>query len=192
MSIMLSRLTALDCVFHAPSPRPHDDPLNRVTLPRSHPVSTDDTRGRRTSIAPFYGSAQTPRVEPLIGIALLASLVLIRRFAARRIAHGQGRFVWIYVAPMTLAMVFLVWIAVRMWTTQPLAGIGLALLIVPIVVLYLRAAKQSALVVGSRDVSGELSAPWFDYIVWTAVGAPLLLGVLLILLLIAGGLGTSR
>jgi hypothetical protein len=131
-------------------------------------------------------------VELLIGIALVVGLVLIRHFAARRIAAGHRRFVWIYVAPMALVMIYLVWIALRMWTTQPLAAIGLGLLVIPTLVLYLRGAKQSAVGVASRDVGGELSASWFDYIVWTAVGAPLVLGVLLLLLLLTGGLGTSR
>jgi hypothetical protein len=131
-------------------------------------------------------------MEPFIGFALIAGLVMIRHYAARQIARGQGRFVWIYIAPMTLAMIVVVWIAIRMWTTQPLAAIGLGLVSVLTLLLFLRSASQSALDVDAGVTTGELSASYFDYVVWVAVLAPVLLAVLLLLLLVTGGLSTSR
>ncbi len=130
-------------------------------------------------------------MELLVGFALVASLVAVRHFAARHIARGQGRFAWIYFAPTLLAMVCVIWIAVRMWAIQPLAAIALGLIGVPSLFLFVRVVRRMASDAGAPDMIGNLSPPLFDYIVWMAIGIPFVLVAGLLLLLVTGGLGNS-
>jgi hypothetical protein len=131
-------------------------------------------------------------VEPWIGFGVLAILAVIRHFAARRIGQGHSRSVWLFFGPTIFLLAYPVWIAVRMWTTQPLGAIGLGLFSVATLLLFIRMASQSAHNPGAYTTTGELSGPAFDYIIWMALGAPLVLVVVLLLLLVAGGLRTSQ
>ena len=135
---------------------------------------------------------QTTSVEPLIGLAVLVTWLGIKVFAARRVVRGHHRFAWVFFAPALFGMVFVVWLAIRSFAAQPLLAIILGLVGIPSLVLLLRTARQRASHVLPSDPTWELSSAHFDYIVWMAIGLPLVLVTGLLLLLIGGALGTSK
>jgi len=128
----------------------------------------------------------------LVGVALLGIWIGIRHYAVRRIAAGQGRFVWLAFAPTALLMIYVFWIAVGLWATHPLIAVGIGLLGVMSLVLFTRGMRRMAADAGNADVVGTLSSSFSDYFIWFGVGVPFLFAALLLVLLITGELGSSH
>ena len=128
----------------------------------------------------------------LVGVALLGIWIGIRHYAVRRIAAGQGRFVWLAFAPTALLMIYVFWIAVGLWATHPLIAVGIGLLGVMSLVLFTRGMRRMAADAGNADVVGNLSSSFSDYFIWFGVGVPFLFAALLLVLLITGELGSSH
>lgn len=82
-------------------------------------------------------------MELVVGLGVLASLVALRHFAARRFARGDRRWIWLYFAPTIPVPAYVVWAAIRLWPTSPVATIGLGLVGVVSLLLLLRAVKGS-------------------------------------------------
>jgi hypothetical protein len=131
-------------------------------------------------------------VEVLVGVALLGIWIGIRHYAARRIAAGQGRFVWLAFAPMALLMIYVLWIAVGLWATHPLIAVGIGLLGVPTLVLFTRGMRRIAADAGNADVVGNLSSSFSDYFIWFGIGVPFIFAAFLLVLLITGELESSH
>jgi hypothetical protein len=127
-----------------------------------------------------------------VGVALLGTWVGIRHYAARRIAAGQGQFVWLAFAPTTLLMISVLWIAVGLWATHPLMAVGIGLIGVPSLVLFTRGMRRMAADAGNADVAGNLSSSFSDYFIWFGVGVPFVFAALMLLLLVTGDLGNSH
>ena len=128
----------------------------------------------------------------LVGVALLGIWIGIRHYAVRRIAAGQGRFVWLAFAPTALLMIYVFWIAVGLWATHPLIAVGIGLLGVMSLVLFTRGMRRMAADAGNADVAGNLLSSFSDYFIWFGVGVPFLFAALLLVLLITGELGSSH
>lgn len=130
-------------------------------------------------------------MELVVALGVLASLVAFRHLAARRFARGDRRWIWVYFAPTMLVMAYVVWTSIRLWPTHPLETIGLALVGVVSMLLLLRAVRGLAIADG-RDVLANPPSAFLNYLIWGALGAPLVLSALLVLLLVTGGLGNTR
>ena len=126
-----------------------------------------------------------------VGIALVAAVIVVRRIAIRRIAAGDGRFAWVYFAPTLLIVAWLVWISIGMWAVQPLLAVGAGVVAAVSLILLGRTVGRMASDAGTPGAIGELSAPMFDYIVWTSIGVPVVLIVGLLILVVSGALGKS-
>lgn len=98
---------------------------------------------------------------------------------------------WLVFAPMLVAQAIVVLVAVRLLATQPLAAIGLGVLVIPSLAFYVRFVYRMASDAGAPEGRGELSSAGFDYIIWVSIGLPFVLVVLLLVLLITGALGSS-
>jgi magnesium-transporting ATPase (P-type) len=92
--------------------------------------------------------------------------------------------VWIVFAPGIFTMSWVSWIALRTWSEHPLEAIILALIAVPSLLLLIRMARQRGSQVLPSDPTWSLSAAQFDYIVWIAIGLPVVLIVGLLLLFV--------
>lgn len=135
---------------------------------------------------------QTASVEPLVGLAVLASWLGIWVFAARQVAKGRRRFAWVFFAPPLVGFGLGLWLAIRGVADRPLMAIILGLILVPSMVLFIRAARDRVSAVPPSDPTWKLSSAQFDYIIWAFIGLPFV-GVLgLIVLLIASALGAVR
>jgi hypothetical protein len=128
-------------------------------------------------------------VEPFVGLLLGAGFLGIWIFAARQVARGRRRFAWVFFAPALFGLIYVVWIAIRSWVNQPLMAIVLLLVAVPSLLLFIRMARQRASEVLPSDPTWTLSSAHFDYIVWMAIGLPLIAALGLTVLLIAYALG---
>jgi hypothetical protein len=115
-------------------------------------------------------------MEPLVvaGIAAVVGLVLLRHFAARRVAARQGRFVWLVFAPSLFYGIVVLWVSIQVFTKAPLVG----LLIAVIGVIYLAAlirflARLSRSVTSTgpqEDLTPAIIEPLADYtLVWVGL-----------------------
>jgi hypothetical protein len=129
-------------------------------------------------------------VELVPWIAVTAIVIAGTLLAARRVAAGDRRFVWVFGTPALIGFVVVLWAGLRAGTDQPLLAIGLAVIAVPSIVLMIRRLRYQATHSDDFDRSGNLGSPAFDYIIWTAVGVPFLFAGLLVLLLITGDLAS--
>jgi hypothetical protein len=98
----------------------------------------------------------------------------------------------VFFAPSLFGLTYPVLVALRSWGNQPLMAIVLGLVAVPSLLLFIRMARQQASQVLPSDPTWTLSSAHFDYIVWLAIGLPMLAILGLIALLIARALGAFR
>jgi hypothetical protein len=131
-------------------------------------------------------------MEPLAWVAVGAGYFAIMALGARQLARARRRWVWVFLAPAGVVLLYMVWIAVRNWPDQPVLAIFLGLIGVPSLILFIRSARRQISDPLPSDPSWTLSSEQFDYIVWTAIGVPLVTVVLLLVMLVTGGFGTSR
>jgi hypothetical protein len=131
-------------------------------------------------------------MEPLAGAVRVAGWVAMTVFGARRVARGHRRWAWVFFGPVAIGLLSVVWIAIRSWSGQPVLAIALGLIGIPSLVLFLRSARKQAADVLPEDPTWTLSSAQFDYIVWTAIGLPFLVVLLLLVLLVTGGLSTAQ
>jgi hypothetical protein len=130
-------------------------------------------------------------VEPVLIVAAVATLVGLRLFAIRRIARGQRAFVWLYFAPALIASLVLLWETIILATTQPLASLAVGFVSVVTLIMLGRTLLRWSRKTG-MDSSDATSGPFLDYLVWSLLAVPLILGIVLVLLAVGGGLTTSR
>jgi Na+-driven multidrug efflux pump len=55
------------------------------------------------------------------------------------------------------------------------------------ILLLVRLLLHRPSTIGSVDASGDVTKPAFDYLVWTMLGLPIVLGGILVILAIRGG-----
>ena len=131
-------------------------------------------------------------MEPLAWVAVGAGSFAIIVFGARQVGRGHRGWGWVFLAPAGVVLLYMVWIAVRNWPDQPLLAMFLGLIGVPSLILFIRSGRKQLSDPLPSDPSWTLSSEQFDYIVWTAIGVPLVAVVFLLVMLVTGGFGTSR
>jgi hypothetical protein len=131
-------------------------------------------------------------VEWVVGLVLVTVVIVVRRLAIRRVAKGDRRFLWLYFAPTLIVFAYLIWIGIEVWRASPVVSIFMGLLAVVSLVLLVRMIRGITAAHPVQQKTGELSPPQFDYIVWTALGAPMLFVGVLLILLVTGALTNSR
>lgn len=136
-------------------------------------------------------TGQTGTVEPVVLVAVGLILVALYLWAARQVAMGRRRLIWVLSAPPLLGLLVMLWAAFRVWAASPLAGIGLVAIGVPSILLNVRRIRRQASGPAEDEGAGELPSADFDYIIWVAIGMPFVLVVLLMLLLVTGGLSST-
>jgi hypothetical protein len=70
------------------------------------------------------------------------------------------------------------------------AAIGVGVVGGASLVLFVRVVREMASATRTTDPIGELTSPFFDYIVWAAISVPMVLVALLLVLLVTGALGS--
>ncbi len=128
------------------------------------------------------------------GIALVVLLILVRRFAARRVVARQGWFVWLMFLPTLFGAGAIVWAAIRMIASEPIVGALLAILGViyaAVVVRFLTLLARSVSASGPQDDLGAVTTePLVDYMT-SMVGLVLIGGLIALVGLIIWGIGQA-
>jgi len=127
----------------------------------------------------------------IVGIGF-AVLVVLRHVAARRAARGDRRFLWLVFGPTFVYAAIFLLAAAKVFQTEPVAGLLMLAIAVVTATLLVRMVFKEASGSGPAVPEGELSGPAFDFLVWGALGVPLLLAAVLVVMLVTGGLGATR
>ena len=78
------------------------------------------------------------------------------------------------------------WAGLTLFGSNPAVGIILSgVSLVTLVLLFRMVTRTQA---ADANSPGEPSGPWFDYLIWMALGAPLILVGLLLIVAVTGGL----
>ena len=129
-------------------------------------------------------------------IGLGALLILVRHLAARRVAGGDGRFVWLVFLPSMLGCAALVVIGAQTAGTTPIIGIagvvvGLVFVVAMIKTFATMSARISALPTGG-DITEAVTDPLANFaLLWGVLLAVLAL-VAVIVLIVWGVLQVGR
>jgi hypothetical protein len=130
----------------------------------------------------------------VVGIAVVAVLVLLRYFAARRVAARQGQFVWLAFAPTLIVAIVIIWTAVQMLATEPIVGVVILIaggIYLAGAVRFLARLSRSVSTAGPQDdIMAAMTEPLADYMS-TLIGLLLIGGLVALVALIAWGVSQA-
>ena len=126
----------------------------------------------------------------VVGIVVVALLVLLRLFAARRVAARQGHFVWLMFVPTLFWGVAILWVSMGMLVSAPLLGALTAIsgaIYLAVFVRFLTRLSRSVTATGPQDdITTAMTEPLVDY-TSTMVGLLLIGGLAAVVGLIIWG-----
>lgn len=130
------------------------------------------------------------------GIVVLAVLLVLRLFAARRVAVRQGQFVWLMFVPTLLGGVVILYVSILMLAREPLVGtfmaIGGVIYLAVLVRFLFRLSRSVTSARPQDDIGTAITEPLVDYMS-TMVGLGLIGGVIAVVgLIIWGVIQASR
>ena len=131
-------------------------------------------------------------MEPqiVVGIVVVVLLVLVRHFAARRVAARQGRFVWPMFVPTLIVGLVILYVSIQMLATEPLLGAFMAiggLIYLAVLVRFLVRLSRSVTSARSQDdLASAITEPYVDYMS-TMVGLGLIGGLIAVVVLVVWG-----
>ena len=126
----------------------------------------------------------------MVGAALL---FVIRLYGLRRIAAGQGRFVWLASMPFLIPVAMILWGGVHILADEPLVGVVLLVVGGIYAALLLRFLTRFSRIVTSVGANGDRAAamePAVDFTV-TMVGLMLIGGLVAVVGLIVWGVSEA-
>lgn len=130
----------------------------------------------------------------VVGVAVVALLVLVRLFAARRVAARQGHYVWLMYIPTLCGSVGIIWASIQLFASAPLVGAVIAiagLIHFAVLVRFLTRLSRSVTTAGPQeDLGTAMTEPLVDYM--SAMTGLLLIGGLVAVVgLIAWGVSQA-
>jgi energy-converting hydrogenase Eha subunit A len=115
-----------------------------------------------------------------ISMGLIVALLLLRRYAARRVLARDSRFVWLMFPVPVIAGAALLWVSVGLFAKAPIAALAIAavalLLIGILMAFFIRAGRAIKEADPGTDVPSALMAPLAD-VMTALVGLMLFIGV---------------
>jgi hypothetical protein len=124
----------------------------------------------------------------LVAIVVVVAVVGVRFVGVRRAAAGDDRFIGLLYVPTLLGGVVVMWAGVRVAGTSLPVGLMILAIGGVTTVLVARMIVGGPTIARRLTSSGDLSGPYVDYIIWLAIGLPMLMGLGLVILAIMGGL----
>ncbi len=129
-----------------------------------------------------------------VGIAVVAALVLLRYFAARRVAARQGQFVWLAFVPTLIGAIVILWTAVQMLATEPVVGVVILIaggMYLAGALRFLARLSRSVTAAGPQDdIGAAMTEPLVEYMS-TLMGLLLIGGLVAFVGLIAWGVSQT-
>ncbi len=134
-------------------------------------------------------------MEPVaLGFVVVALLVAVRHFAARRVVARQGQFVWLMFVPMLIGGVVILWAGIQMLATVPIVGVAMTIaggLYLALMLRFLARLSRSVSSAGPQDDIGTaMTEPVVDYLS-TMMGLILVGGVVAVVALIVWGISQA-
>jgi hypothetical protein len=140
-------------------------------------------------------------MEPVVlGLVVVALLVAVRHFAARRVLARQGQFVWLMFIAMLAGGVVILWAGIQLLATVPIAGVATTLagrttlagsLYLALMLRVLARLSRSVSSAGRQDDIGTaVTEPLVDYL-GTTMGLMLVGGVVAVVALIVWGISQA-
>lgn len=134
-------------------------------------------------------------MEPVVlGLVVVALLVAVRHFAARRVLARQGQFVWLMFIPMLVGGVVILRAGIQLLATVPIAGVATTLAGSLYLALLLRVLARLSRSVSSAgpqdDIGTAVTEPLVDYLS-TTMGLMLVGGVVAVVALIVWGISQA-
>ena len=130
----------------------------------------------------------------VVGAIAVAAFVCLRIVAARRIASGDGRFVWVVFAPTLVGSMVILWAGASELTTMPVVGAPLALGAVVYLLGSLRFLARAKTGVDHARTPDEVASAVTDpFVEWMTLLIVLVLigGLIAVMGLIAWGVGRA-
>ena len=125
-------------------------------------------------------------MEPgLIFLAAVAAWVVAVLWDGRRSAKGDNRLTWVVHAPLLFSGLAMIWAGITMASSHLALGGGLALVGAITTVLVARALRAAPAGYMSEANARGLPGQWFDYLIWTALGVPIVISILVLAMAIA-------
>ena len=125
-------------------------------------------------------------MEPgLIFLAAVAAWVVVVLWDGRRSAKGEHRFTWLVHAPLLFGGLAMIWAGITMASSNLGLGGGLALVGAITTLLVARALRAAPAGYMSDAYARGLPEQWFDYLIWTAIGVPLVIAGMALLMAVA-------
>ena len=124
----------------------------------------------------------------VVGVVVLVAAG--RHVARRRVAAGQGAWVWVIFAPMILGGLVSLWAAGTMLAAAPVIGIATAVVVclylASVVLMLGRASRGISAATSPEELESALTVPMTDHAV-RLMGAMLLGGLIAVVALIIYG-----
>jgi hypothetical protein len=131
----------------------------------------------------------------VLGIAVVALYVLLRHYAARRVAAGQGQFIWLMFVPTLIGAVVITWAGIQMVATVSIAGMLMVVagaVYLAVLLRFLVRASRSVSSTGPQDdIGAALTGPVVDYMT-TIISLWLIGGLVALVGLIVWGVTQAR
>jgi uncharacterized protein involved in response to NO len=131
-----------------------------------------------------------------IAVAMVAAALMfvLRLYSLRRVAAGQGRFVWLMCAPQLFWAGVILWAGLHFLAAEPVAGVGMLVVGGIYAVILVRFLTRLARSVKPAGADGDRAAavmePVVDFTV-TMVGLMLIGGLVAVVALIVWGVSQS-
>ena len=128
-------------------------------------------------------------MEPYL-IIVLATLVLwvARRFAARQMARGRAQYIWLFFAPTLIGNIAIMGVGLYVTTKAVVVGVAIAVVSAVTFALQVRMLRRQAVATPAELSTGDISPEALNYILWMAVGLPMLLAIGIVILALSGAL----
>ena len=129
-------------------------------------------------------------MEPfvIVGAVVFAVLVGLRFVAVREHANGNTRFVGLFFLPLLPGGIVMTLAGLGMVGKNPFPGLVLLAIGAITTALVARMIVRAPSMAQESTMTGDVPGPALDYIIWFAIGVPMLFVALLLILLITGGL----
>jgi hypothetical protein len=111
----------------------------------------------------------------------------LARLALWRVSKGHGAFMWVLYAPLLFVLAAGIWVGFQVAVLDAVVGVLIVVVFAITILLLVRLLLHRPSTIDSVDASGDVTKPAFDYVVWTMLGLPIVLGGILVILAIRGG-----
>jgi hypothetical protein len=134
------------------------------------------------------------QVPFVVGIAAVALLVLLRHYAARRVAARQGQFVWLMFVPTLIGGIAFLWAGIQMLAAAPPVGVVSAIaggIYLTVVLRFLMRLSRSVTSAAPQDdLATAMTEPFVDFVRAT-MGLVLIAGLVAMVGLIVLGVSLA-